>query len=228
MTDPLPLDQGLFGRLRRDAGDQWERYIRHPFVRGLGDGTLPLPAFRHYLIQDYLFLIHFARAYALAAYKSETLADLRSAAAAVTSIVAVETPLHVKYCAEWGLTEAQMEAAPEDFETVAYTRYVLERGMAGDRLDLDVALIPCVVGYAEVVERLHADPATKLQGNPYAAWIEAYGSPEYRALAARSIAALDDQFARRGSEARYASLLATFTAATRLEEAFWGMGWRVK
>jgi len=162
MTD-LPLDQGLFGRLRRDAGPAWERYVRHPFVRGLGDGSLPQGAFQHYLKQDYLFLIHFARAYALAAYKSDTLEDLRAAAASVSAIADVEMPLHVKYCAEWGLSEAQMQAEPEDLETLAYTRFVLERGMAGDRLDLDCALIPCVVGYAEVAQLLLADPGTTLQ-----------------------------------------------------------------
>jgi thiaminase/transcriptional activator TenA len=119
-----------------------------------------------------------------------------------------------------------MAAEPEDMETMAYTRFVLERGMAGDRLDLDAALIPCVVGYAEVAQRLLADPKTRLEGNPYKAWIEAYSSPEYRQVAATAIANLDRQAAARGGEARYASLLATFTAASRLEEAFWEMGWR--
>jgi thiaminase/transcriptional activator TenA len=222
----LDLGQGLFGRLRREAGDAWERYVAHPFVVALGEGTLPEPAFRHYLIQDYLFLIQFARAYALAGYKSTDLADLRAAAAAVSNIVDTEMPLHVGYCAGWGLTEAQMAAEPEDMETMAYTRFVLERGLAGDRLDLDTALIPCVVGYAEVAQRLLASPRTKLEGNPYKAWIEAYSSPEYRQVAATAIANLDRQAAARGGEARYASLLSTFTAASRLEEAFWEMGWR--
>ena len=228
MTQPLPLHEGIFGRLRRDAGPAWERYVRHPFVLGIGDGSLPEPAFQHYLKQDYLFLIQFARAHALAGYKSTDLAGLRVAAAAVTNIVDVEMPLHVGYCAGWGLSEAEMAAEPEDLETMAYTRFVLERGLAGDGLDLDTALIPCLVGYAEVVDRLWADPATKREGNPYAAWMEAYGSDGYRAAAAAAIGSLDQQFARRGSEARYAELLATFSAATRLEEAFWEMGWRRK
>jgi thiaminase/transcriptional activator TenA len=63
----------LFARLRAAAADDWEAYTGHEFVRRLADGSLPEECFRHYLIQDYLFLIHFARAYALAAYKSETL-----------------------------------------------------------------------------------------------------------------------------------------------------------
>ncbi len=143
MTDvPLPLDQGLFGRLRRDAGAVWEGYVAHDFVRALGRGTLPEAAFRHFLVQDYLFLIHFARAHALAGFKATQLTDIRAAAAAVSAIVDVEMPLHVSYCAGWGLSEEQMAAASEAMETMAYTRFVLERGLAGDLLDLQVALAP--------------------------------------------------------------------------------------
>ncbi len=222
----LPLNHGLFGRLRRDIGPIWDNYVSHRFVRALGAGTLPEAAFAHFLKQDYLFLIHFARAYALAGYKSANLAELRSAAASANAIVDVEMPLHVAYCAGWGLSEAQMQAEPEALETMAYTRFVLERGLSGDRLDLDVALAPCVVGYAEAVARLLADPATQIQGNRYGAWMDAYAGADYRALVTAAIENLDRQGLARGAEARYADLLATFTAATRLETAFWDMGWR--
>lgn len=220
----LPLDQGLFGRLRRDAGADWSHYVDHGFVRQLGRGTLAQAAFQHFLKQDYLFLIHFARAYALAAVKSDTLEDLRGAAAAVTNIVDIEMPLHVAYCREWGLSEAQMAAEPEAMATVAYTRFVLDCGLSGDRLDLEVALAPCVVGYAEAVARLLADPATVRDGNPYAAWMAAYSGAEYHAAVTAAIARLDRIGAARGAEARYGGLLKTFVAATKLEAAFWDMG----
>ncbi len=187
MRTPTPClsISGLFGRLRRDAGAAWDGYVAHEFVRALGAGTLPERAFRHFLIQDYLFLIHFARAHALACFKSGTLADIRANAAAVTAIVDVEMPLHISYCAKWGLSEAQMEAAPEAMETMAYTRFVLERGLAGDLLDLQAALAPCLMGYGEAAERLIRDPATRLDGNPYAEWIAAYTSDGYRSGGAR-------------------------------------------
>ena len=172
---------GLFDRLREAAGEEWTRYTRHEFVRRLGDGSLEQAAFRHYLIQDYLFLIHFARAYALAVYKSDTLADMRQAGASLSAILDLEMGLHVKFCAGWGLDEDAMAAAPEATGTLAYTRFVLERGMAGDLLDLHVALAPCIVGYAEIAAELMADPATKLEGNPYREWIEMYAGEEYRA-----------------------------------------------
>jgi len=218
------LSATLFDRLVAASGATWPSYTHHEFVLRLAKGDLPETAFRHYLIQDYLFLKHFARAWGLAIYKSDTLAEMRRAQGLVAATLDVEIGLHVEYCRSWGIGLAAMEAAPEAMATVAYTRFVLDRGVAGDRLDLEVALAPCIVGYAEIaVERL-ASNTTKLDGNPYKSWLDMYASPEYQTLASEAKAALDEQFARRAGEGRFPALAATFTAATRLEADFWQMG----
>jgi thiaminase/transcriptional activator TenA len=214
----------LFKRLTAAAGEAWTAYTRHEFVTRLAAGTLPEAAFRRYLVQDYLFLLHFARAWGLAVYKSENLAEMRRATAVVAATLDVEIGLHVEYCRGWGLSEAQMAAEPEALETVAYTRFVLDRGLAGDRLDLEVALAPCIVGYAVIARERMADPATRLQGNPYRDWLDMYASAEYQNLAEEAAAALDDQFARRGGEGRFPALAASFATASRLEADFWQMG----
>jgi thiaminase (transcriptional activator TenA) len=221
----LDLDRGLFGRLRRDASEAWGLYMRHPFLQALALGTLPIEGFRRYLIQDYLYLIQYARGYALGAYKSETLEEIRAASKIMATILDVEMPLHIAYCAEWGLTEEAMSAAAEDIRMLAYSRFFLECGLAGDKLDLDVALAPCIVGYAEIAQSMLADPKTVLEGNPYAPWIEAYAGPEYREAVGSALEALEALGQRRGAEARYPSLLKTFRTATLLEAAFWGIGW---
>ncbi len=216
-----PAGDGLFARLRAACAAEWTAYTEHPFVRGLGDGTLPEACFRHYLAQDYLFLIHFARAYGLAAYKAETLDDIRQAASSLGAIVDVEMGLHVTFCAGWGLSEADMAAVPEDTATMAYTRYVLEKGVAGDLLDLHVALSPCIIGYAEIGARLK----DKAGGaNPYGAWVAMYASDDYQEVAAGEIATLDRLMARRGGKGRMDGLTTTFRQAARLEADFWQMG----
>jgi len=222
--DAIAASGTLFSRLRDAARASWEAYVAHPFVRGLADGSLPEAAFRRYLTQDYLFLIHFARAYALAAFKQATVADIRGAAATLNALIDHEMRLHVQYCAGWGIDEPAMEAEPEAEETMAYTRYVLERGLAGDVLDLEVALAPCVIGYAEIGARMAADPALKRDGNPYRAWQEMYGGAEFQGIAAEAIARLDRLGAARGAEARWGDLVRTFEAACRLEARFWQMG----
>lgn len=218
----------LFARLKAGCEADWESYCGHPFVAGIADGSLPVSAFRHYLIQDYLFLIQFARAYALAAFKADTIADMRAATATLTAILEVEMALHVGYCAEWGLSEADMAAAPEALETTAYTRFVIDRGLAGDSLDLLVALSPCVLGYGEIGRQLAADPNTMRDGNPYASWIEMYAGAEYREVCDAASTQLDRLGDERGADARIASLSATFAQATRLEIAFWDMGWALR
>ena len=217
MTDTPP-----FERLCRGAGPLWSEFTGHPFVRGLGDGTLPTSAFRRYLTQDYLVLIQFARAYALAGYKAQRLADLRAASDGCAAILG-ELPLHVSFCAGWGLDEAGMAAEPEALETVAYTRFVLDCGAAGDLLDLYAALAPCVLGYAEIGARLAARP---VPGNPYAAWIATYAGPDYQAGASTTQDTLARLWNERGGDARAPALQATFNTAVRLETAFWSMGWR--
>lgn len=214
----------LFDQMKADCAEDWRRYVEHDFVRQLGAGTLPESAFRHYLIQDYLFLIQFARAYALAVYKSDNLADMRQAASGMSAILDVEMGLHVEYCASWGLTEADMANAPEASACMAYTRFVLERGMAGDLLDLHAALAPCIVGYAEIASMLANDPDTRMTDNPYQPWIEMYAGDEYQDVAASEKSFLDDLMARRGGPGRQKALSETFAKATRLEADFWQMG----
>src|SRR5437762_12387275 len=198
----------LFDRLVAAADATWPAYTRHEFVLRLAQGDLPEAAFRRYLVQDYLFLLHFARAWGLAVYKSDTLAEMRRAQSLVAATLDVEIGLHIDYCRGWGLSEAAMNAEPEAPETIAYTRFVLDRGLAGDRLDLEIALAPCVIGYAEIAAERMADPATRHDGNRYRDWLDMYAGDEYQQLAREMAAALHEQFARRGGGGRIAALAA--------------------
>jgi thiaminase (transcriptional activator TenA) len=215
----------FFERLKTAASAEWRAYTEHPFTDAMADGSLAEAAFRHYLVQDYLFLIEFARAYALSAYKSPTLADMRDAAAGVSAILDVEMDLHIKLCAGWGLSPADLEHAPPAVEMLAYTRYVLDAGMRGDLLALKVALAPCVIGYAEIATRLAARPDAAA-GNPYRVWIAEYAGAPYQEVAAKARAQLEGLASRYATAAREAELIAIFREATRLEVDFWEMGWR--
>jgi thiaminase/transcriptional activator TenA len=218
------ISNSLFDRLKTACGEDWRAYTEHDFVRQLAAGSLSETAFRYYLGQDYLFLIHFARAYALAAYKTTDLAEMRAAVASVHGILNVEMALHIEYCQDWDLDETAMAALPEAKATMAYTRFVLESGMAGDSLDLYAALAPCVIGYGEIGAALAADPATVMENNPYASWIEMYAGAEYQGVAAGAVAQLDRLAEQRLTPARFDALARTFRQATQLEADFWQMG----
>jgi thiaminase/transcriptional activator TenA len=218
----------FFADLKAKAAPEWRAYTHHPFTTAMANGTLPEPAFRHYLVQDYLFLIEFARAYALAIYKAPRLADMRDAADTVHAILDIEMGLHVKLCAAWGLSEGDLERATPAAEMLAYTRYVLDAGMRGDLLTLKVALSPCVIGYADIAARLTTEPGATDPSNPYRVWIEEYAGAGYRALADKAVTQLDDLAKRYATPAREAEVLTVFKEATRLEADFWEMGWRLR
>jgi thiaminase/transcriptional activator TenA len=225
----LVAPETTVGRLIAADPEGWRAYTEHAFVAGLQNGTLPLAAFRAYLVQDYKFLIHFARAWALAAAKAEDPVEIRACATTVHALIDEELKLHVAFCAGFGLDEKAILAAPEHPATTAYTSFVLERGLSGDLLDILVALAPCVVGYGEIGARLAADPATRLEGNPYRAWIETYAGDAYAAVARAASAQLDRVAAARIGEPlerspRWPGLVATFARATALEVDFWQMG----
>ena len=213
----------IFTRLKASASADWQSYVDHDFVRQLGAGTLSEAAFRAYLVQDYLFLIQFARAYALAAYKSRTLADIRIAQEGLAAILA-ETELHVRLCARWGVSRADLDAAREEQATVAYTRFVLDCGAAGDLLDLHTALAPCVIGYAEIGRALAPGGADGLNDHPYREWIGEYAGAGYQSVATTARRHLDDLAARAMTDRRFAELSALFGQAARLEADFWQMG----
>lgn len=209
----------------RDSCPAWSPFTNHSFVRGLGDGTLPRDAFLHYLKQDYVFLIHFARAWALAVTKADTVEEMRLAAGTVDGLINEEIALHIKTCAEAGIDETTLFATQERQENLAYTRYVLDAGHSGDLLDLLAALAPCVMGYGEIGANL----ARSKTSGTYADWIDTYSSDAYQQVCRNVGVLIDGAVARRigidlQSSPRCAALQARFSMATHLEIGFWGMG----
>jgi thiaminase/transcriptional activator TenA len=226
MTAP---DYGrTFAALRGGCDDDWTAYTRHAFVAGLEDGTLPRASFLHYLIQDYVFLVHFARAWSFAVVKSETLDEMKVCASTVDGLVNYEMGLHIKTCAAAGIDAATLFAAKEDTANLAYTRYVMDAGLQGDFLDLIAALAPCCFGYGEIGQRL---AKTSAPDTPYADWIATYSGDDYqqgmdsvgRMLDAAVVRRLGPDFQ---NTPRWAQVQTRFITATRLEIGFWDMGLR--
>ena len=210
----------------RQAAPDWDAYTRHPFVQGMGDGSLPRAAYLNYLVQDYLFLIHFARAWALAVVKAGDLDEMRACSATVHTLLDHEMSLHVQTCADAGIDLAAMRSTPEATANLAYTRYVLDAGLSGDFLDLLAALMPCVLGYGEIGARLARKAAPD---TPYRDWIDTYGGEEYQQLCRDTGALIDRAVADRLGPSpetlpRWQGLCQRFATATRLEAAFWGLG----
>jgi thiaminase/transcriptional activator TenA len=212
-----------FDALIQSCPADWDAYIQHKFVRDLADGSLAMESFQHYLKQDYLFLIHFSRAWGLAVYKGRNIFEIRSALAALKMIIDVELQLHIDYCKGWGISEEDLLTAPESRANIAYTRYVLDVGNQGDLIDMRVALAPCLVGYGVIARWLLSRPETRLEGNPYRSWIDMYAGNEFQQATEQEIAWLNEKLADIG-DSHFQRLKTVFREASRLEAEFWQMG----
>ena len=67
-----------------------------------------------------------------------------------------------------------------DFLTNTQNRYILDVGHSEDWFALQIAILPCLLGYGMIGKALYDDPRTKKEGNPYWEWIESYAGEEYQ------------------------------------------------
>lgn len=196
----------LSADLWRANADLAEAALAHPFVRGLGDGSLPLAAFQGYVAQDAFFLESFARAYALALAHSPDRGSLDAFAELIAG-VREELRLHAGYADQWGVELAGVEPAPA---TVAYTDFVLATAALGGVGLTCAAMVPCMRLYAHLGQSLAAAEPT----GPFAEWVTTYADPAFEELAVRLEALLDEHAA----DTR--AVRAAYRRAMQLEVAF--------
>ncbi|KAK1238032.1 hypothetical protein MKX08_002611 [Trichoderma sp. CBMAI-0020] len=223
-TYTLPFSPGYFVEYLLEhpaVRSVWDEFVHHPFVMALGNGTLPVESFKGYIIQDYLYLVHFSRANALAAYKAKSIGDI-SRSNEIVSHILHEMKLHINYCNSFGISEPEIQATQELQACTAYTRYVLDIGQSDDWLALQMALAPCLLGYGAVAKMLHAHADTVRDGNTYWAWIENYKADDY-VEAVRLGSELIEKNIRLQSPSRIEELIKIFVHATKMEIGFWEM-----
>jgi len=212
--------------LRQAGAAIWARTREHPFVRGIGDGTLPEERFRFYIRQDYLFLIEYARVLALAVARGTDLAVMGRLAELLHATLTTEMALHRSYCAEFGITAEALEATTPAPTTYAYTRHLLAVAWGGDLGEIAASLFPCQWGYWEIARALAAG-GEPVRAPLYARWIQTYTSPEYGELAAWLRELLERLGGAASPDARE-RMRGHFLTSSRFELAFWEMSWRME
>ncbi|MCL2103171.1 MAG: thiaminase II, partial [Syntrophorhabdaceae bacterium] len=141
---------GFYAEIRRDTESLWRATLDHPFVRGIGDGTLSRDRFEFYLKQDYVYLIDFSRVFGLAAVKSAALSDMEFFSTLMSATLGSEMELHRRTCAAFGISREALEGTRKALITSAYTDYLVRTCLEGDLADILAVLTPCACGYAEI------------------------------------------------------------------------------
>ena len=216
---------GFYAEIRRDTESLWKTIFDHPFVRGIGDGTLAKDRFEFYLKQDYVYLIDFSRVFGLAAVKSASLSDMESFATLMNVTLNSEMELHRRTCAAFGISRKALEETRKAMITSAYTDYLVRTCLEGDLADILSVLVPCACGYVEIANVL------KAKGLPddafYKDWIGTYTSNEFEELAGQLVRQLDAH-AEDAPERLKERWRRLYETSARYEYLFFDMSWKME
>jgi thiaminase/transcriptional activator TenA len=196
--------------------------LRHPFLRGLTDGSLPRESFKFYAVQDALYLREFARALSLAGARAPQDDWIIMFNEHAAGALKVERSLHESFFQEFGLTSQAVASTPLAPTNLAYTSYLLAVAYGSPFHEALAALLPCYWIYWEVGKELEragsADPL-------YKRWIGTYASEEFGSVV-RAVLSATDQVAEGLRPPERETMKAHFAATSRYEWMFWDMGLR--
>jgi thiaminase/transcriptional activator TenA len=170
------------------ANADWAaKILAHPFVQGLGDGSLATAAFKSYVAQDAYFLDAFARAYAFCLAHGTSREDLFGFSELIAGVLE-ELNLHQSYTEKLGVSLDGVTPLPA---TRAYVDFLLGNARQGNLGETIAGMTPCMRLYAYLGQTL----AKKDVAPAYADWVKTYSDPGFEALAVRLEELLDQHAA---------------------------------
>lgn len=176
------MSQLFTDRLWERVKPLWEAYLKHPFVVGIGKGTLEKEKFKHYMRQDYVYLIEYCRLFALGSAKARDLRTMSIFAKLLHGTLELEMDLHRQYAAKFGITPEELEATKPSATTTSYTSYMLNVAYRGGVENVIAAVLACAWSYNYIGKELAKWPGAK-EHEFYGEWVKMYSSDEFTELA---------------------------------------------
>lgn len=221
------MKQNTTQRLLDAAKDIWADYHAHPFVRGIGDGTLDREKFKHYMVQDYLYLLDYARVFALGVAKSREKSAMSLFAGYVTQILDGEMDIHRGYMERLGISLDEAERTPMAQDNLSYVSYMLRVAYEEGPGEIAAAILSCALSYEVIAKEMTKRNPACAEHPFYGEWVRGYASPDYAATNEK-LAELTEQLTSDYSEVRLRRLEEIFIACSRYEGAFWDMAWELR
>ena len=213
-------------KLHEAAAPIWAKCLAHPFVAGIGDGSLPAEKFQYFMLQDYLYLFDYAWVFALGVAKARDPELMRAFAANVDATLNGEMNLHRAYMKRLGITEEQVLSVQPALDNLSYTNYMLSVAHTGTTAEIVAAILACSWSYAEIGQTLAKVPGAL--GHPfYGEWIASYAGEEYAAV---NVGLIDlmNRLARDAGPEQLQRLEDIFCNCSRYELGFWDMAWEMR
>ena len=212
-------------RLYENAKEIWESYFTHPFLRQLGEGTLPVDTFRYFMIQDYLYLLEYSKVFALGVVKAQDEETLRLFAGLVHDTLYGEMEIHKSYMDRLAITQEQIAQAKPSLENVSYTSYMLWQAQRLGIEAVAVSVLACSWSYEQIGDFIRRQYPQAVYHPIFGQWVQGYISEEYK-RSNQIILDLTNQLCSGGTAAQEEAYMQIFVDCSRYEALFWDMAYR--
>lgn len=214
-------------RLLASAHDLWKSYNEHPFVLGIQNGDLAREKFRFYTIQDYLYLLDYAKVFAIGLSKADDPAVMHTFAQYIVQIMDCEMNVHEGYMAELSITPEELRTAKPALANLSYTAYMRACAEAGGPAEAITAVLACAVSYEHIAKEILRRKPDADKHPFYGAWVESYASDAY-AQENVVLCELVNKLTADYTEPQLEKLCEIFRNCARYEAGFWDMAWKLE
>lgn len=199
----------------------WDAYLDHPFVKGIGEGNLDVEKFKHYMKQDYVYLIEYSRVFAIGASKAKDLKAMTIFANLLHGTMNFEMDLHREYAKQFGISNEELEATEPSATMTAYTSYMLNKAQIGGVENATAAVLACAWSYNFIGKKLAEWPGA-LEHELYGNWVQMYSSEGFTKLANECIEMINEM-AEGKPERELKELEEIVVQTSYFEYMFWDM-----
>lgn len=213
-------------RLYNSIIDLWDKYNEHPFVKGLADGTLPLEKFQFFMIQDHLYLMQYAKVFALGVLKAKNESDMRLFSSLIAATLDTENALHQDYLRRLNISQEMIAQAKPSIVTDSYTNYMIAIAEKEGLGELMAAVLSCSWSYKLIGDFMEKFPGATEQ-KFYGEWVNMYISDGYRSSNQLMIDMVD-RLTEGYTEQQIQNLEHIVYVCSQYEYMFWDMAWNQK
>lgn len=155
----------------------WDECVKSDFISELKEGTLPLEKFKNYMVQDSIYLKHYARVYGKAMFHSTNLRDIQLYYSILSFVTDTESAVRINYLSSFGMTDDDIEFIQPLQENQNYIDFLLEIAEGGNICEILMAVLPCMMSYSYIFRKIADEPDSSK--SRYWDFIQDYSDNQY-------------------------------------------------
>lgn len=216
----------LIDKMTAATADIWAEYNKHPFVKGIEDGTLDREKFKYYIIQDYLYLVEYVKVFGIGIAKAKSIEITKLYASYVNLLTNEEMDIHRGYMGKLGVTGRELSNTPQALDSRSYTSYMLRVAYEEGEAEILAAILSCAYSYEVIARNIVKNNPNSVNHEFYGDWIKGYVSDEYKkenVVLFKTLEKLTEHY----TDEQKRHIVDIYVSCSRYEHAFWDLSWNM-